>query len=97
MIDIWLAAAGLLAGLALGTVFFGGLWLTTRRLGHSRKVFMLVLGSFAGRSIISLVGLWLVVRFAGFSGIIGALLGFVAMQIVFLRLSMKGIGPGCPK
>jgi F1F0 ATPase subunit 2 len=97
MIDAGTAALGLLAGLALGTVFFGGLWLTTRRLSHSRNVFALVLGSFAGRSVISLAGLFLVIRFAGFSGVIGALVGFVVMQVVFLRLSMKRTGPGCPR
>jgi len=97
MIDLGLAALGLLAGLALGVIFFGGLWLTTRRLSRSRNVFVLVLGSFAGRSIVSLAGLFLVIKLAGFSGVIGSLAGFAAMQIVFLRLSMKGTGPGYPR
>ena len=35
-----------IAGLALGTVFFGGLWLTVRKAVVSKKPAMLIFGSF---------------------------------------------------
>ena len=86
-------AAGVVVGLALGTVFFGGLWLTTKRMNQAHHVFQLVLGSFLFRSAVSLAGLFLVIRFAGFSGVIGALVGFAIMQLVFLRRIMKRTTP----
>lgn len=97
MTNTEMVVVGVLAGLVLGTVFFGGLWLTTVRLSRSRHVLILTVGSFVGRSLVSLAGLFLVARFVGFVGIVSSLLGFVAMQIVFLRLSMKRTTTRCPK
>lgn len=97
MTNTEMIVVGVLAGLALGTVFFGGLWLTTYRLNRSRNVLVLTVGSFVGRSLVCLAGLFLVVRFVGFVGIVSSLLGFVAMQIVFVRLSMKRTPTRCPK
>ena len=82
-------AIGLLSGLALGAVFFGGLWLTTKRLNRGGNAVPLMLGSFVGRSVVSLAGLFLVIRFLELPGVVGALVGLVTMQIVFLRLSAK--------
>ncbi|MBN1152979.1 MAG: hypothetical protein JXA58_07200 [Dehalococcoidia bacterium] len=95
MTDVEMAAAGLLAGVLLGGVFFGGLWLTTTRMSRSRNVVFLTVGSFVGRSAIGLAGLFLVARFMGFIGIVSALLGFMAMQILFVRRSMKRTSTRC--
>jgi F1F0 ATPase subunit 2 len=98
MTDVALVVAGLFAGVLLGTVFFGGLWLTTRHINRSRRVASLVLGSFVGRSAIALAGFFLVIRFAGLIGIVSTLLGFMAMQLLFVRLSTrKRPSTRCPR
>jgi len=97
MTDVEMALVGLLAGLALGAVFFGGLWLTTTRIHRSRNAVILAAGSFVGRLLISLAGLFLVARFAGIVGLVSALVGFMAMQIVFVRFSMKRTSTRCPR
>ena len=97
MIDVVQVVVGLLAGVLLGTVFFGGLWLTTRHISHSRRVASLVLGSFVGRSLIALAGFFLVIRFTGFTGIVSTLLSFLAMQLLFVRLATKRSSTPCPK
>lgn len=90
-------AGGLLAGLGLGALFFGGLWLTAGRIGRSANVFGLVLGSFVGRVALAVAGLLLVVRLAGLPGLVAALVGFTVMQVTFLRLSTRRTTPGCHK
>jgi len=49
----------LLAGAALGVVFFGGLWLTVRALPHSRHATLLALASYWGRTLLVVGGLLL--------------------------------------
>jgi F1F0 ATPase subunit 2 len=97
MIDAVSVVVGLLAGVVLGGIFFGGLWLTTRRMNSSRSVMALVVGSFVARSLTCLVGLFVVARFTGLTGILSSLPGFLAMQILFLRLSAKRTTTRCPK
>ncbi|MFP4055679.1 MAG: ATP synthase subunit I [Candidatus Brocadiia bacterium] len=53
-----LAAA--VAGLGLGFVYFGGLWLTLRMLPGSRRPALLALGSFAARMALLLAGIYVV-------------------------------------
>jgi F1F0 ATPase subunit 2 len=48
-----------LAGLALGLIFFGGLWLTVRRMLHSARPALWMLGSLLLRTAIALSGFWL--------------------------------------
>lgn len=81
---------GLGAGLVLGMVYFGGLWLTSTRINRSRHAPLLTAGSFLGRCAIILAGLYLVIRFVGLIGIVSTLPGFVVMQLFFIRRAMKG-------
>lgn len=55
MLSIVLA---LCAGLVLGFLFFGGLWLTTRRLPSSARPYRLMLVSFAVRLTLLIAGLY---------------------------------------
>jgi F1F0 ATPase subunit 2 len=48
------------AGFALGLVFFGGLWWTIRRMLHSARPVLWMLGSLILRTGITLAGFWLV-------------------------------------
>ncbi|NJN67591.1 MAG: ATP synthase subunit I [Chloroflexaceae bacterium] len=48
------------AGMAMGLAYFGGLWLTVQRLPRSRHPALLLVGSFALRMALLLVGLYAV-------------------------------------
>ena len=57
----WLSLVpALAAGLALGILHFGGLWLTIQLLPVARQPVLLAIGSLAGRLGITLLGLYLV-------------------------------------
>ncbi len=47
-----------IAGLVLGTVFFGGLWLTVKKTATSTSPALLVLGSFVFRMVLVLLGFY---------------------------------------
>jgi F1F0 ATPase subunit 2 len=50
----------LLVGIFLGLFYFGGLWYTVRSLPGSRNPALLTMGSFLGRTVITLAGFYLV-------------------------------------
>jgi F1F0 ATPase subunit 2 len=68
----------LIAGAALGLFYFGGLWLTIRRLPESRRPAALALASFVGRTALTVAGFYLLMdgqwpRLAlGLAGFLGA-------------------------
>ena len=97
MSEIEQVIVGALAGLLLGTVFFGGLWLTTQRIKRMHNVVGLVLGSFVGRSVITVVGFIIVIRLAGLVGIISTLVAFTTVQLIFIRLSGRWTSRGCQR
>jgi F1F0 ATPase subunit 2 len=75
----------LLAGLGIGAFYFGGLWLTVRtitRVEHPAPLFLL---SFIGRSVLSLLGFYLVMDGA-WSRAVACLLGFIIMRTVTTRV-----------
>jgi F1F0 ATPase subunit 2 len=86
MIDWFSLAAALIVGIALGIVYFWGLWLTVLRLPGVHHPALLTFGSFLLRSGIVLVGFYLVsggqwVRLAA------CLVGFVlARQVMLYRI-----------
>jgi len=55
----WILAASVIGGL-LGAFYFGGLWLTVRRVSTSRQPAMLIVASFLVRAGIVLSGFYLV-------------------------------------
>jgi F1F0 ATPase subunit 2 len=86
-IRLVLAALG---GVAVGLLYFGGLWVTVRRLPTSRSPVVLTLVSFVGRLALVAVGFW--VLMAGEPMRIGvALLGFLAVRIVLVRRVRSGV------
>lgn len=54
----WEYAALFAVGLILGSVFFGGLWLTVRQLPHTRHPAVLFLASMVLRMAVVLGGIW---------------------------------------
>lgn len=87
--DVLILVADLLGGVLLGVLFFGGLFLTTKRFATSPHAVRLVFGSFLGRAALALGGLYLAVRLGGFTGLMLALLGFTCVQLVVLRRAIR--------
>jgi F1F0 ATPase subunit 2 len=74
------------AGAAAGLAFFGGLYVTTRRIASARHPALLMIGSFFARSALVLAAAWLAARSAGHWGVVALLAG-----IIFARLAMVGL------
>jgi F1F0 ATPase subunit 2 len=85
-----LAAA---AGLALGAVFFGGLWWTVRRALRSQHAALWFLGSLVLRTSIALGGFYLVSS-DRWDRLLACLLGFVVARLVVTRLCGSPVESG---
>jgi F1F0 ATPase subunit 2 len=85
MTDVSAITLGLLAGLALGAVFYGGLWWTVLRLSGKAAGPWLV-GSFLLRTLIVLAGFFAVARGPGY-GLVACFAGFLAARISVTRFT----------
>lgn len=84
MNDVITYALTLLAGLGIGLLFFGGLWLTVRALpaaSTTNRTVLLSIGSFMLRLLLATGGFYLVARSADWLGVLLALLGFLIMRV----------------
>ena len=88
-----LAAA---AGIALGFLFFGGLWWTVREGLTSRRPALLFLGSLLLRTGVILAGFYVVAR-GHWERLLACLLGFVAARLIVTRLVRMAGKPGRPE
>jgi len=77
---VWLLGCAAL-GVAIGIVFFGGLWLTVGRLATAGRPALLALSSLIARLFIAALGFGLALR-AGWPGLLAALAGFIAVRTV---------------
>ena len=68
-------------GMLLGTIFFGGLWMTVRQMQQSRHPAVLFLGSVVVRTTIVLAGIWFVCG-RDAAAMIACLLGFVGLRLL---------------
>ncbi len=84
MSDYASLALALLAGAALGGFFFGGLWLTVRKMESTRNPTLLLLGSFLGRTLITLAGFFLIAG-GRWERLMVAVVGFVIVRLVLVR------------
>ena len=76
---------GFVAGIVLGLIYFGGLWLTLRWITKIKQPALLVTGSFAVRTVIVLLGFYLIL--SGSTGqLVMCLLGFVSARIVLTHV-----------
>ena len=66
----------LLAGLVLGAIFYGGLWLTVRALPRARRPVLLMLSSFWARTLL-VIAAFLFLTKGGWQFALIALAGFV--------------------
>lgn len=74
-----------LAGVALGAFFFGGLRLTVHWLESTQRPLALALASFVLRLVVATAG-FVVVGSGRWERYAAALLGFVAIRMVLLRI-----------
>ena len=72
-----------MAGIALGTLFFGGLWFTLRKAVASKKVWLLISVSFFVRTGIVLVGFYFIGA-GNLQKLLLILLGFITARFLVL-------------
>ncbi len=88
-IQVLALAMAFTAGLGLGLFYFGGLWLTVRRLPTAKHPFRLMLGSFFLRLGISLVGFYLIISGSlgvpGLAPLLACVLGFLLLRSFVIR------------
>ena len=87
----WIAIAlSLAAGLGLGLAYFGGLWLTVRRVATTRRPVLLFAGSFVLRTALVVAGMYLVMN-GSWQRMLACLAGFIIVrQVMVSRLRPDG-------
>ncbi|RQW90091.1 MAG: ATP synthase subunit I [Geobacter sp.] len=78
-----------LAGVALGLFYFGGLWLTVRKIAVTARPGFLMFGSFVVRLLVTLCGFYFVMD-DSWELLVACLAGFLLMRIVLTRLLGSG-------
>ena len=81
---------GVVGGVALGLVYFGGLWMTVRRVADSEHPARLVMLSFLGRSLFLFGGFALLASDGRWARVVVAAVSCVAVRFVMARR----LGPG---
>lgn len=74
----------LIVGAGLGAFYFGGLWWTLRRITAGQGSGLLALGSFVGRTVLTLAGFYLVAD-DQWPRLIACLAGFLVARTILVR------------
>ena len=85
-------AVALVAGLVLGTIFFGGLWWTVRKGVSSKHPALWFLSSMLVRMSIVLLGFYFVGR-GDWQRLVACLVGFIIARFIVMRLTRTLIEP----
>ena len=75
-----------IAGLLLGTLFFGGLWFTVKKIVNAKVPALWVISSFVFRVGIVLVGFYYV-SLGNWQGLMICLLGFIIARFVVVHFT----------
>jgi F1F0 ATPase subunit 2 len=86
----WQLAASFIAGGLIGTFYFGGLWLTVKRIPTSAKPHLLLVSSFFLRMAAALAAFYALIPW-GWQALAAALLGMLISRQVLTRI--KGRKP----
>ena len=89
MNSTWIIAA-LASGVVLGAIYFGGLWLTVRRVPLVRQPALLLLGSFLLRSAVVLLGFYVVMD-GRWERLVACMIGFLLARTLFLHC-LRNVG-----
>jgi len=95
MNDPWILGLAVLAGLALGTIFFGGLWWTIRRGALSSRPALWFLGSALSRMGVTLAGFYFVGGGA-WQRLVACLTGFLVARLLVTRLARPPVNATDP-
>ena len=90
MNNFFLLALALVAGLLLGSVFFGGLWWTVRRGISAKSPAPWFLGSMLLRMSVVLAGFYFVGR-GDWQRLVTCLIGFIIARFIVMRLTRTSI------
>jgi F1F0 ATPase subunit 2 len=82
--EIYSLTISMLVGIGLGLFYFGGLWLTVLAVSKVNQPMLLTLGSFLGRTIITLVGFYLLIG-AGWQQLVAGLAGFILARTILVE------------
>ena len=85
MSDAPMAILSIVVGMVLGTVYFGGLWWTVRRVIASSHPGLLMLVSMLGRTALVVAGFY-AVSGGEWRGLLFCLAGFVVARFAVIRL-----------
>ena len=85
MIEGFKLGAALLGGVALGALFFGGLWWTVRRGLSSRQPAALFLGSLLLRTLLVVAGFFFVSG-GDWRNLVASLAGFLLARTVMMKV-----------
>ncbi|MDP4285223.1 MAG: ATP synthase subunit I [Bacteroidota bacterium] len=80
--------SALIAGVILGIIFFGGLWITTQKGLRSKRPALVFTGSFIIRMTIILVGFYFIGQ-NSWQKLLTCLAGFLVARVVIVRLTQK--------
>ncbi len=84
-------ALGVSAGLLMGLFFFGGLWLTVRRVtAPCRRPMLLVLISFLIRGAVMALCFYALARWAGWVAILASLAGMMVVRGMLNHVTRPG-------
>ena len=83
MTDILKMILVFIAGMLLGTLFFGGLWLTVKKAVTSKKPALIILGSFVFRIGITLAGFYFI-GVGSLQRLLLLLVGFITARFVVI-------------
>jgi len=86
MIEFFILALALAAGLLLGAMFFGGLWWTVGRGMSSKQPAFWFFGSLLLRMSVVLAGFYFIGR-AHWERLVACLLGFIIARLIVTRLT----------
>ena len=82
----------LATGALLGTIFFGGLWLTVQKGLSSKRPALWFFGSLLLRTSIALVGFYFIAR-GHWERLLVCLLGFVIARLIVMQLTRAAEKP----
>lgn len=81
---IWILVGGL-SGVLLGALYFGGLWLTVRRVERAGRPALWLAASYLGRLALATAAFGLLVVRGGLPAVTSALVAFLAVRYVLIR------------
>ncbi|MFW6312932.1 MAG: ATP synthase subunit I [Spirochaetota bacterium] len=82
--DAYVPMLALAGGIVAGVAFFGGLYLTTRRITTTRHPVALVLSSFFSRTAVVAVGAWLAGTGGDYVGLLAYVVGVFGVRVVLV-------------